>query len=123
MTRNNGTPSDARTAGKGGSLDPLSAARPTVPPGLARRAQRRMTVEIAAELQIEPLELRARAWHFEMIGAGCECFADGVYPCDDCQAEAFDLLQLLQKVVDETITTHRLVQERSARIPRGRRQP
>jgi len=82
-----------------------------------------MTEDVAADLRIEPLELRARAWHFEMIGAGCECHAAGAYPCDCCDAETDNLWQLLLAVVDETINAHRLIQERSANLPIGRRQP
>jgi hypothetical protein len=121
MTRQNGTPSGARTAGKTPDQSALASARPTVPPAIARRAQKRISADIAAEMQVEPLELRARAWHFEMIGGGCECFTAGAYPCQACEDEAADLLQLLRSVMDETIEAYRRVQQRTAAIPPGRR--
>jgi hypothetical protein len=100
---------------------PSSTARPIVPPGIARRAQKRLAQEIMDDLQIEPLELRARAWHFEMIGAGCDCFRAGAYPCSSCDDEARDLLQLLQSVMDETMAAQRRIIERSDTLPIGRR--
>jgi len=122
--KRNGTPSDARSNGSGTDRPgPPEAARPIVPPAMAVRAQKRIADEIAAELQIEPLELRARAWHYERIGAGCECTAAGAYPCKHCDFEVSDLLRLLQTVMDETFAVQRRIMERQADMPIGRRRP
>jgi hypothetical protein len=119
--RVNGTRSDARSAGTTDRPHPSRAARPVVPPAVARRAQKRIADDVAAELGIEPLELRARAWHFEWIGAGCECADAGAYPCQDCQNETGNLLALLQAVVAETLAARTVLEARAADVPIGRR--
>lgn len=122
MTRTNGTPSTAASAGKPADPGPQAQApRSTVPPAIARRIHRNIAAEVAAELQIEPLELRARAWHFEMIGAGCPCHGADRYPCNECLREADDLLQLLRSVTDDAIRAAARMVARQDEIPRGKR--
>lgn len=101
----------------------LRPARPIQTPGIARRTAQRIAREVADELNVEPLELRAQAWHFEMIGRGCECFEAECYPCDECKRESAEVLELLRSVTDAAITATVRVIQRGAEIPRGRRQP
>lgn len=99
------------------------AAQPIQPPGIARRIAQRIAREVSDELRLEPLELRAQAYHFEMIGSGCDCFESNRYPCDDCKRETADLLALLRSVLEDATAAAFRVYQRGQEIPRGRRRP
>ena len=88
MPRTNGTLPAAASAGNAAVPDlQRQAPRP------ARRARGRW---------IEPLELRAQAWHYEHLRGACRC-PDRGYPCPDCQQHITALVALLRQVADDSI--------------------
>lgn len=102
---------------------PARVSRPITAPAIVRRTLTRIATAIAADLEAEPLELRAAAYHYEMIGCGCECFEAGRYPCKDCQAETLELLALLRSVADDAIAATVQAMQRldTEQLPIGRR--